>query len=307
MSSANSPEPMNPFPPGIRTVGIFAPAGIPDPEKLAAGLERLHGWGLESVFPGRDDPPERFLAAPDALRRQRLHELLADSRVDILLAARGGYGCARLLDGLDWPRFLERNLPLIGYSDLTALQAAAYARGYRRGVCGPMLAGDFARLPAAGETELPAGVFASLRAALSGRSQTFPDLECLRPGTAEGPLLPANLAVLASLVGTPHLPDLAGTILVLEDVGEAAYRIDRYLNQLDQAGSLRRVAGLVFGQFTRTEDEHWLPAVLADFAARIAGPVAAGLAFGHAFPSVSLPVGTPARLRASDRETRLEA
>jgi muramoyltetrapeptide carboxypeptidase len=286
---------MNPFPSNIRTVGIFAPAGIPDPGKLAAGLERLHGWGIKTVFPGREDPPERFLAAPDAIRLQRLHELLADPCVDALLAARGGYGCARLLDGIDWPVFLQRNLPLIGYSDLTALQAAAYAHGYRRGIFGPMLTGDFA----CGETDLLGGVFASLRAVLTGQPQTFPDLACPRPGSAVGSLFPANLAVLASLVGTPHLPSLAGTILVLEDVGEAAYRIDRYLHQLDRAGALRGVAGLVFGQFTRTEDEHWLPAVLADFAARIDGPVATGLAFGHAFPSCCLPLGVPARLEAT--------
>jgi muramoyltetrapeptide carboxypeptidase len=281
-----------PFPPEIRTIGVFAPAGVPAPERLERGLARLRDWGLEVVYPGHDDPRERFLAGPDALRLQRLHELLADPKVDLLLAARGGYGCARLLDGLDWDLFVARDLPLVGYSDLTALHAAAFGHGYRRGVFGPMVAGDLGRIPADGEgvTALT-GVYDSLRMALCGQPQTFSGLTCLRPGQDTGPLVPANLSVLASLAGTRHFPDFAGTILVLEDIGEAAYRVDRYLHQLDQAGVLGKLAGLVFAQFSETEDAEWLPGVLADFATRMPGPVASGLEFGHAFPSFSLPVG----------------
>ncbi len=291
---------LSPFPPGIRTLGLFAPAGVPEPERLARGLDRLRSWGLELVYPGANDPRERFLAGTDALRAERLHELLADPRIDALLAVRGGYGCARLLDRLDWDLLRERDLPLIGYSDLTALHLAAYGHGYRRGIFGPMVASDLGREPAtAEEEEALAGSLASFQAVLNGEPQTFPGLACLRPGEAAGPLMPANLSVLASLVGTPHQPDLSGAILVIEDVNEAAYRIDRYLRQLDQGGILGRLAGLVYGQFSKTEDAEWLPGVLADYAGRIAGPVAAGLEFGHAFPSASLPAGRPGRLVAS--------
>jgi len=290
-----------PFPPEIRTVGVFAPAGVPEPERLGRGLARLRDWGLDVVYPGHADQRERFLAGLDALRLQRLHELLANPGVDLLLAARGGYGCARLLDGLDWDLFVERNLPLVGYSDLTALHAAAFGHGYRRGVFGPMVTGDLGRLPAdeEGATALTR-VYDSLQVALRGQPQTFNDLTCLRPGRAAGPLVPANLSVLASLAGTRHLPDLTGTILVLEDINEAAYCLDRYLHQLDQVGSLGKLAGLVFAQFSETEDAEWLPGVLADFAARVPGPVATGLEFGHAFPSCSLPVGAPFQLAVDE-------
>ena len=290
----------SPFPPEIRTIGLFAPAGVPEPARLARGMARLREWGLELVYPGANDPRERFLAGSDALRLRRLHELLANPRVDALLAVRGGYGCARLLDGIDWDRLRERNLPLIGYSDLTALHLAAYGHGCRRGVFGPMVVSDFGREPANPDEETAlAGSLTSCHAVLTGAAQTFTGLACLRPGETTGPLVPANLSVLASLVGTPHLPDLSGVILVLEDVRESAYRIDRYLLQLDQGGVLGRVSGLVFAQFSQTEDVEWLPGVLADYAGRVAGPVAAGLDFGHAFPSVSLPVGQPGHLRAS--------
>jgi muramoyltetrapeptide carboxypeptidase len=296
----------SPFPSDVRTIGVFAPAGVPDPERLERGLERLQQWGLQIVFPGRDDPRDRFFAGSDALRLQRLHELLADPTVDVLLAARGGYGCARLLDGIDWDLFLSRNLPLIGYSDLTALHVAAFAHGYRRGIFGPMVAGDFARVPADAveEAEL-AGVYSLLGATLCGQQRTHGKLRCLRSGEASGALVPANLAVLASLAGTRHFPDLTGAILVLEDINEAAYRIDRCLHQLSQSGLLDGLAGLVFAQFSQTEDAEWLPEVLGDFAERIDGPVASGLEFGHAFPSACLPVGTAARLEAAQEGVRL--
>lgn len=287
----------SPFPSRIRTLGLFAPAGVPEPARLAPGLARLRSWGLELVYPGANDPRERFLAGTDALRVRRLHELLADPRLDALMAVRGGYGCARLLDQIDWDLLQKRNLPLIGYSDLTALHLAAYGHGYRQGVFGPMVASDLGREPATAEEEKAlAGSLASFHAVLNGERQTFPGLACLRPGEATGPVVPANLSVLASLVGTPHQPALAGAILVIEDVNEAAYRIDRYLLQLDQGGILHQLAGLVCGQFSQTDDAEWLPGVLADYASRIPGPVVAGLEFGHAFPSVSLPAGRSGHL-----------
>lgn len=298
----------SPFPPEIRTIGLFAPAGVPEPARLARGLARLREWGLDLVYPGANDPRERFLAGSDALRLQRLHELLVNPRIDALLAVRGGYGCARLLDGIDWKLWRERNLPLIGYSDLTALHVAAYGHGYCRGVFGPMVASDLGRDPADPREETAlAGSLASFHAALTGRGQTFGGLACLQPGEARGPLVPANLSVLASLVGTAHLPDLSGAILVLEDIREAAYRIDRCLRQLDQGGVLGQISGLVFGQFSQTEDAEWLPGVLADYAAQIAGPVANDLAFGHIPCSASLPVGQPASLLAAGMDSRLSS
>jgi len=130
-------------------------------------------------------------------------------------------------------------------------------------------------------------------------------LTTLRPGRAVGPLVPATLAILAALLSTPFLPSLDGAILVLEDVHEAAHRIDRYLTQLEHAHLLCRLGGLVFGSFTDGEDSEWLPSIFAEFAAKIPGPVVCGLPFGHQFPSISLPVGRLARLEATADHVRL--
>lgn len=298
----------SPFPAWVRRVGVFAPAGIPDPARLQRGLARLGAWGLEVVGAGLDGPPERFLAAPDRARAGALNHLLREPGLDVLLAARGGYGCARIVDQIDWDAWRERGLPLIGYSDLTALHLAAYGAGLRRGVVGPMLCNALSREPAdAADAARLGGVVESLRQALAGETMVCGGgLQALQAGSASGPLVPANLSVLVSLVGTPWMPDLRGAILVFEDVNEAAYRVDRYLLQLRQSDCLRGVAGLVFGQFTDGEDAAWLPEVFADAATAIAGPVAAGLEFGHGYPSLSLPMGRVARLRVDAAVVSLE-
>ncbi|MBN2450274.1 MAG: LD-carboxypeptidase [Lentisphaeria bacterium] len=344
----------NPFPPSVRRVGVFSPAGIPEPERLARGIALLESWGLTVVAPPAPAPC-RFLAGDDRGRAEVLNGLLRDERVDVLMAARGGYGCGRILGLVDWEAARRRKVGIIGYSDVTALHAAAYAAGSSGCIAGPMVSSTFGRDLASSEEE--AGMraaLASLAVALahggrpgtqapeerlseaspSSRPRTRPRgagiadsrdgtgrglgsrdaapeapersrscrvsgascLEPLRQGTVTGPLFPANLAVLASLAGTAHWPDLRGAVLVLEDIHEAAYRVDRCLNQLDAVGCLGTVGGLVFGQFTDAEDAQWLPEVFADFAGRVRGPVAAGLGFGHVFPSLSLPVGCMARL-----------
>jgi len=296
----------NPFPRAVRTIGVFAPAGVAEPARLERGLARLRGWGLEVALAGPVGPAERFLAASDERRACALNELLRNPQVDVLLAARGGYGCGRILEMLDLEGLKARAIPLIGYSDVTALHAAAFARGCRTHVAGPMVCNALSRQPAdEPETGHLAAVFESLRRALAGEAIEVASLRPLRVGRGEGLLLPANLSVLTSLVGTPFLPDLSGVILVLEDVGEAAYRVDRYLNQLRQAGCLQRLAGLVLGQFTEGDDAQWLPEVFADFARHVPGPVVAGLEFGHGFPSMSLPVGRLARLQADADGGRL--
>ncbi len=297
----------NPFPPRVKTIGVFAPAGIPEPARFERGLARLRGWGIELVL-ACPQAPERFLAAADAERAAALNALIRQPQIDLLLAARGGYGCARLLDRVDFQALQARRLPLVGYSDLTALHATAFGRGDRVHVAGPMVCSALARQPVTDDEAagLRAGL-ESLRQALAGEAMTVAaPLRALRAGTATGLLLPANLSVLTSLVGTPFMPSLEGVVLVLEDVGEAAYRVDRYLQQLLQAGYLRQLAGLAYGQFTEGEDAAWLPGVLADFARQVNGPVVAGLEFGHGFPSLSLPVGRPCRLTATATGALLE-
>lgn len=293
-----------PFPPGIRTLGLFTPAGIPRAAGLKIGCRRLRDWGLELVWGHSPERTRRALAGTDADRAREIHDLLQRPDVDALLAVRGGFGCARLLEHLDRDLLRARALPVVGYSDLTALHLYLYGAGLASGLSGPMVAVELGRQPQnAEEQEALAFTFRSLEEAWQPRREVaLPRgvrLHVLKAGRAQGPLLPATLSVLTSLLGTPYMPDLGGALLVLEDVNEAVHRLDRYLTQLRQAGVLRRLAGLILGRFAQAEDAHWIPDLLTEVADHVPGPVVCGLPYGHALPLVTIPVGRIGTLEAT--------
>ncbi len=299
----------NPFPPRVRCVGVFSPAGVPDPERLARGVARLEGWGLDVVDGTTAPRGDCFLAGADDERVAALHELLRSPHVDMLIASRGGYGCARLLPAIDWELLRRSGKAIVGYSDVTALHLGGLAHGAAGGIVGPMVAAGLGRLCAdAAAQRAFRDAMASFAAVLRGECRVpalQPALHCLRAGEVAGRLVPATLSVLVTLLGTAHMPDLTGAILVLEDTHEPAYRIDRCLTQLQQAGVWEGLGGVVFGDFSACEDAHRLGDVFAEFATRARGPVAAGLAFGHCFPSLSLPVGREGVLHVSNSHVSL--
>lgn len=268
----------------IRRIGLFGLSNRPDQKKLTSGVQRLRDQGVEVVFPQVGfDADFRRMNGDDATRAAAFNELLADKSIDLLLAVRGGYGVTRCLDMIDWDLLLSRNIPIVGYSDVTALLIAAYSKGFSRGICGPMLCNQW--------NDGNPKIFEYLDAAMSAKPVEFSNARGLKKGRARGAVLPVNLALLESLIGTGYLPDFNGRILVLEDVGEAAHRIDRTLNHLKMTGILTAVAGLVFGQFTDCEDSEYLPEILKEYASFVNGPVAWDLPFGHINISQAFMVG----------------
>lgn len=296
----------NPFPPQIRTAAVIAPAGKLDPAKLEAGLRQLHAWGIHTL-PGAHLAGQcRTLAGDDDARLADLETALADPRADVILPARGGFGCARLLDRLDPKLLRDRATPIVGYSDVSILHLARFKAGVVSGLSGPMPAVEFARCAApagAAEAEGLALALESLRRSWTPQHQVWlppqTRLQVLKPGAVTAPVMPVNLTVLVSLLGTPHMPDLDGVLLAIEDVNEAAHRVDRNLTQLRQAGILARLGGLLIGRFTRGEDAEWLPAIFAESAAQVRGPVVEGLPYGHELPPLTVPAGRTAVLEAS--------
>ncbi|MFN3597620.1 MAG: LD-carboxypeptidase [Rubricoccaceae bacterium] len=274
-----------------------------------AGLGALRARGLRvETLRRMSPPPLGYLAGPDDERAGELNTLLARPDLDAIFALRGGYGALRLLPHLDYDAARAHPKLLVGYSDVTALHLALYARAGLPGLSGPMVAPDWPALDAAAEAQ-----FWTLAGGAAPVQIVGPGGEALRAvceGEAEGVLLGGNLTLVAALLGTPYLPDLTGAILFVEDVGEAPYRVDGLLARLDLAGVLGRLGGLVFGAFTGAEPlperpSLALPDVLAHYAARVPGPVAAGLVYGH-FPRKStLPVGVRARLVADTRGATL--
>ena len=287
-----------PFPASIRTIGVFAASKAVQAADFQSALGKLQSCGVTVKHTCTNKHPYRYFAGTDEQRIRNLQQLLADPEIDLLLAARGGFGCARILEQLDWTALRRRNLPVVGYSDLTAFHLAALKFGCRNHIQGPMLCTQWG-------ASCPEPAFSaameSLSSCLHHCSNLLPawhQAKTLVPGKASGPLLPCNLTLLCSLIGTPFLPDFNQVILVLEDIHLPAHGLDRCLNQLRQNGILQKLSGLIFGQFSDCEDQEFLPEIFAEYAAFIHGPVLTNLAFGHPNPSISLPVGKLVHLDA---------
>ncbi|NNE69737.1 MAG: LD-carboxypeptidase [Rhodothermales bacterium] len=281
-------------------IGIAAPAGPPlDGRRLAQGLRNLEAQGLTLIRPRETYPTHGFLAGDDCARLEEFNALIARPDLDVILCVRGGYGALRLLDGLDYETAKRYPKVLVGYSDITALQLALHRRAGWPGLSGAMAAVEwpepddrwlepYARL-LRGETEVSLGP-------VDG-SVPVPVVD----GQAEAPLIGGNLATMTRLVGTPYMPNLAGSILFLEDVGELPYRIDALLAQLRLAGHLDNLAGAVLGQFTDAESPADRPSftveeVLDHYFRGAPYPVVRNWNYGHFPLKAPLPIGPRARL-----------
>ncbi len=274
-------------------VAVVAPAGPAPAEPFQAGLKLLSSRyriirGAER--PGAD-PALPYLAGSDQQRSEALNLALNEDRVEAIFFARGGYGCSRILDRLDGDALVRRRIPMVGFSDITALHAWASCLGVPS-VHGPVVT-QLPRLPAAQVEDL-------FRLLEGGDAPQLKGLEALAGGHAEGTLWGGNLMVISHLCGTPHLPDLSGRVLLLEEVNEAPYRIDRMLTQLGQAGVLEMVSAVVVGDLTGCEDPRLeIRTMLADRLGGLGKPVLLGAPVGHGDRNQALPLGWKVKVDGS--------
>ncbi|GLW23298.1 MULTISPECIES: S66 peptidase family protein [Microbispora] len=283
VASVTVPEAPRRLRPGD-TVALVAPAGPVDPVRLERGGAVLEELGLRVVHGASVRAREGYLAGPDAARAADLQEAWCDPEVAAVICARGGYGTTRLLGLLDWDAMAAAGPKiLLGSSDITALHRAFADRLGLATLFGPM--------PACATISDPGGpepvTFAHLRQALfeGGTPAPITGDRVVVPGRAEGRLTGGNLALLAALCGTPYAMRGEGRIVLLEDVTEEPYRIDRMVTQLLQAGCLDGAAGIVLGSWVDCGDP--LP-VLAERLAPLGVPVLAGLPVGHGSPQLSM-------------------
>ncbi|HEY7889649.1 MAG TPA: LD-carboxypeptidase [Steroidobacteraceae bacterium] len=281
-------------------VAVIAPSSPFDRASFEAGLAIISRRYQVHYDPGVLRR-RRYLAGSDERRLSELKSALGDAGARAIFCARGGYGMMRLLPALEGIAVVPK--PVIGFSDITVLHQLLQ-RQRLVSIHGPVLtqlsrldAGAHARLFELLESKAPA-------AALIGA-------ETYVAGVAEGPLLGGNLSVLTRLLGTPFLAPLDGAILLLEDVGERPYRLDRMWTHLALAGVFRRVRGIVLGELVGCEDkdaDYSSADVLRELAAATALPCAAGFPIGHGAQNQPLPLGVRVRLDAgSCRLTFLEA
>ncbi len=289
-------------------IAVAGPASPVDPERLARGVAELEGLGFAvRVAEGVLDRAG-FTAGSAQSRLDQLHALFADPEVRAIVCARGGAGVLHLLPGLDLALLRARPKLVVGYSDITVLHLVLSQLGMP-GLHGPMAAWELADGEGAYDR-------ASLWHALTGEGEPWasgPGLRPLRDGVAEGVLRGGCLSLLAACAGTPWALQTAGepTVLFLEDVDEAPYRLDRLLRQLRHSGALAGVVGVVFGEMRGCQpsppSRYRLEDVLLEALGGVDLPMAIGLPSGHvSTPNVTLPLGARARLECGDEAARLQ-
>ncbi len=280
------------------TIGVFAPSSPIQRPMLEAGVALIESRGfkvrLASAIYGR----HRYLAGTDAERAEALNGLLHDPEVRVLWAARGGYGCGRIIDRLDLNILGDRFV--VGCSDLTALSLALRRRDAPF-IHGAMVASE-SPLQRAG-LDLALALLSGKRGAGSPIADQ-PLRVIANPSSApiEGVLEGGCLSILAAAAGTPNPLRTAGALCVIEDAGERPYRIDRMLLQLRRSGCLDDVKALIFGEMPGCAQPHdgsySLDDLLEDCLGDLGVPILAGLPAGHveSAPHAPLPLGFRARL-----------
>ncbi len=285
-------------------IRLVAPASPFDRDAFEAGRSALAALGFEPVVTKAEFAARGFLAGDDASRAARLARALVEPETKAVWAIRGGYGTVRTMAQLDLNLLRRADKLVIGFSDLTALLINLATPGGLVGVHGPVIT-QLAKLSAAQRRWV--------RTLICDPKPDGPvplgRLKRLVPGRASGRLVGGNLSILASLVGTPLMPSLRGAILFVEEVGEAAYRIDRVWRQLVDSRALAGVKGEVLGELVDCKpsgSNRWSArAVIERNAAALGVPAVSGAAFGHARRNVALPVGVRAHLDADEGSLRL--
>lgn len=296
-----------PVPPG-GTIGVVAPAGPVPPEELEAGLRRLQAWGYRAVVGDAVLDRRGYLAGADDRRAEDFNRMWADPAVDAVICARGGYGAMRILRRIDWELIRRNPKFFCGFSDITALHLAMAREAGLVTFHGPMVAAfggahgyNGAGLRRALQQVGPLGEMPWPDPAEEGAPRPL----TIRSGVAEGRLIGGNLTLIVSLLGTPWEPDFTGCIVLLEDVDEAPYRVDRMLVQLLLAGKLQGAAGILFGDSPTCmhgppdRPSLTLPEVLTELLGPLGIPVLYGFPCGHGPHRATLPLGVRARLDAA--------
>jgi muramoyltetrapeptide carboxypeptidase len=295
-------------------VAVVAPCGPVQPDQLAAGVEQLSAWGYRPVVMPHALEVHGHLAGTDDARAADLDAALRDPELRAVWVARGGYGLTRILDRVGWEVLARDPKPIVGFSDATALHLAAWAR--------LRLVTFHAQFAARAHLlARHADAATHLRALLAGEvpAGPLPALDGEEPprvvagGRGEGRLLGGNLTLLASTIGTPAQLDTAGAVLLVEEVGEEPYAIDRSLTQLRTAGLLDDVAGVIVGRLRGCDPVPKVPAgggplvtppsasadeVVAERLGDLGVPVLADLPVGHVDRQLALPHGGRVRLDA---------
>jgi muramoyltetrapeptide carboxypeptidase len=289
--------------PGDR-IGIVATARKIDREAIATARHTLENWGLLPILsPYLFSTKHGYLAGNDEERCIALQEMLNDPTLKAIICARGGYGTTRILDSLDFTEFKKHPKWVIGFSDITALHIQLDALGFQS-VHGTM--------PVLFGREESAPSVQSLRDLIFGKPWQILASTTIwnRPGVASGRLIGGNLSLIVDSLGTAHEADTTGRILVIEEIEEYLYKIDRMMVQLKRSSKLQQLAGMVVGYFTDIKDSELsfgesYQEIIRYHTREYPFPVAFNFPTGHENPNLAWIHGGEAILKITQNESHL--
>jgi muramoyltetrapeptide carboxypeptidase len=283
------------------TIAITSPAGaIWDESQIETFAAILRSFGFNVVFGKTLKEKFGYFAGTDELRANEINELFADKTVKGIFCMKGGWGCARLLDKIDYALIEKNPKVLIGFSDITSLLVAITAKTGLVTFHGPV--GN------SGWNDFCKSVFTSV--VMTPKSFNYPEnpltenkTTLINSGKASGILYGGNLTVVTSLIGSAYLPDWKNKILFLEEVKEEPYSIDRMLTQLKQSGILNSINGLVFGKCVKCLAEEPLKSftfheVILQHMQPLGIPSFYGAMIGHVENKLTVPLGIMASIDA---------
>lgn len=300
------PRPLAPNQP-LR-IAALSLSGSVDPLQLERGALALRERGHVVSVPSAATAEWRYFAGDDDARLRALDDALA-SDAELIFFARGGYGLSRILHRIDWRAVAASGKTFCGFSDITAFSLAALAHENYVTYSGPVLAGLFPNEP-----ETAAFVEQELFDVLCSGAHQYPTCQNdvpLEPKAIEGVLWGTNLAMISHLVGTPFMPRIENGILLIEDIAESPYRVERMLWQLKHAGILDRQRAIILGEFTHCEPSptlrypYSMPEVIETLRSMVSCPVSTGFPFGHVARKTTLPMGAHARLLVNSASYQL--
>jgi len=285
--------------PGSR-VALVAPAGPFERDKYEKGENILKAAGYE-IVPGKNIFRKAgYLAGSDRERLEDFTAAVMDPEIEAIVCIRGGYGSGRLLPLLPFSKFHDKQKFFIGHSDITFLHVGLVGGAGWTTFHGPNLTGM---------TQWPQSAESVLKT-LSGENRyqwtVYPE-QVMRAGAVEGRLLGGNLTCLTHMIGTPYMPDLAGALLLLEDCGEALYRLDRMMNHLKLAGILPQLGAILLGDFTDCAEKKDIYSMVMDHLLEYDFPVVHSLPFGHGSRNEVVPFGPRFLLDTNERVFKIIA
>lgn len=285
------------------TLGLIAPAGIVEPKEVEDAAQSLAKLGLKVKSGKHLLDRYGYLAGKDIDRAKDVNSMFADKSVQGILAMRGGWGCNRMLPLLNYPLIRSQPKILMGYSDITSLLLAIYARSRVvtfHGAVATSTWNDFT------VNYIQQVLFQGEAVTMQNLNSDEVKIEVISPGKAKGKLVGGNLSVIAAMIGSTYLPTWNKNILFVEDIGEDVYRVDRMLTQLKNAGILSRLTGFIFGQCTRckpsdepTEPAFTLTQVLKEHIEPLKIPAWYGSMIGHIKDKFTVPLGIEVEIDAN--------